>query len=131
MTAVDHYACVLPRFERSLVIEKGWDGRYAVAISRNGRVLFLSERPLGELADEAVVLAVRPWFRRDGEGRRTARGTSVLVRTATPSRRPVVAAEAIVASSESSSALAVLPLSRSGLLSLLPARGLSGIRPAL
>jgi hypothetical protein len=121
VTEVSHYACVLPRFQRSLVIEKGRDGRYAVAISRNGRVLFLSDQPLGELAGQAVVLAIRPWFRSEG-GTRRVRGTSILVLTRLPAERPVTTATSVVAASEPPDAFRVVPLSPRGVLALMPGR---------
>ncbi len=118
MIEVSHYECVLPRLPRSLVIEKGRDGPYAVAVSRNGRVLFLSERPLGDLAGRQVVLAVRPWLRSEGGARRT-RGTSVLVRMRAPARHAVTPTEAVVAPAAPGACLACLPLSPRGVLAFV------------
>ncbi len=58
-------------------------------VSRNGKVLFLSERPLAALADELVFALVRPWRDRNN-------GTIVQIRLRPPWRRPVLAAEASV-----------------------------------
>lgn len=79
-------------------------------------MLFLSERPLGELADERVV-AVRPWFRAGGAARRP-RGTSVLVRASPPVSRPVTHATAVVGAADVPGALLTLPLSPRGALTL-------------
>lgn len=121
MTEVAHYACDLPRFSRAVVIPKGQDGGYALSVSRNGRVLFLSERPLEELAGKAVVVAIRPWYRRDTDGSRSVWGTSLLVRPSPPVGREVVAASAVVGVSAPRDAAVVLPLSRTGMLSFVAA----------
>ena len=87
MTETSFYSCSWPEFPRGLVIDKGREGRFRVSISRNGSVLFLSERPLAELAGKSVVLAVRPWLDRSS-------GTIVQIRPRPPARRPVEPVEA-------------------------------------
>ena len=108
-----HYACVLPALPRALVIPKGRDGLFCAAVSRNGRVLFLSRRPLDELAGREVVLRVAPW-----PGRRA--GTIVQVRERPPLRGSPVAATAHVGEPVESAAvsLALTPAAR---LALVPA----------
>ena len=104
MSEASFYACALPALERAHVIPKGREGLFELTLSRNGRVLFLSERPLEELAGQRVVLALRPWPRR-------REGTLVQVRARSPARRPVRQSAAVVAAERPPGALAVLPLS--------------------
>ncbi len=87
MSETAFYSCRLPAFPRGLVIDKGREDRFHFSISRNGMVLFLSERPLAELAGAPVVLAVRPWLDRTS-------GTIVQVRARPPAHRPVQPVEA-------------------------------------
>jgi hypothetical protein len=105
------YSCELPALGRAHVIPKGREGLFELTVSRNGRVLFLSERPLAELAGAQVVLALRPWSRRTG-------GTVVQVRSRPPTRRPVRDSAAVVAADRPQGALAVLPLSPRAQLAL-------------
>ncbi len=53
--------CQLPSLPRALLIAKGRQSLFHLAISRNGRVLFLSEQPLAELVDKPVYVLFRPW----------------------------------------------------------------------
>jgi hypothetical protein len=45
---------------------KGRQGLFDVEVSRNGRVLFLSPRPLGDVPEERVFIVVCPWPGRAG-----------------------------------------------------------------
>ena len=111
MTETSFYSCFWPAFPRGLVIDKGREGRFRISISRNGRVLFLSERPLAELAGAPVVLAVRPWLDRSS-------GTIVQIRGRSPARRPVEPVEARLAFEEPDAESRVLPLSPRAFLCL-------------
>ena len=107
------YSCRLPEFPRGLVIDKGREGRFHLSISRNGMVLFLSERPLAELAGAQVILAVRPWLDRTS-------GTIVQVRGRRPARRPVQPADARLVLERPLEERRVVPLSPRGFLLLEP-----------
>ena len=111
MSETAFYSCRLPAFPRGLVIGKGREGRFHVSISRNGRVLFLSERPLAEFSGEPAVLAVRPWLDRTS-------GTIVQVRERPPGRRPVEPVEARLVPERPLGELRFLALSPRGFLLL-------------
>jgi len=84
------FRCRLPSFSRALLIPKGRQSLFHLAVSRNGRVLFLSEWPLAALVEEPVYVLVRPWQDRNDS-------TIVQVRLRPLWQRPVLAAEASLA----------------------------------
>lgn len=101
--------CQLPSLPRALLIPKGRQSLFHLAISRNGRVLFLSEQPLAELVDMPVYVLVRPWPD-------CKNGTIVQIRLRRPWQRPVLAAAASVLGERPTDALLALPLSPRGAL---------------
>lgn len=103
------FRCRLPSFSRALLIPKGRQSLFDLAVSRNRRVLFLAERPLAALVEEPVYVLVRPWQDRNDS-------TIVQVRFRPPWQRPMLAAEASVAPEPPTDAFLALPLSPRGVL---------------
>lgn len=56
-------AAVLDDLGRSF-LPKGRDGRGYRAVARNGRILLASDRPVAELAGQAVCMRLQTWHRR-------------------------------------------------------------------